>query len=169
MNAVSVHVLPLAACTLLASCADFNRPLDSSFNPLDPPGMRTGEDVVDVTTPAYTPGQWLETTIPGTAFFKTLPKATEQPDKLLEPGTVLKVIAVADTYVQVEQESGEVGYVPSIMVGQRPAEGEVPVVPLVPEPIPGVNAPAPDPEVAPLDVQPVDGNPGTIDPGDAIE
>ena len=71
-------------------------------------------------------------------------------------------------------ESGDVGFVPAIMVAQRPAEGEVPVVPLGPDggpaaPTPGLDVPAPDPEVAPLDVQPADGGPGALDPGTVIE
>lgn len=161
-------LVPVAA--LLSSCADFNKPLDSGFNPLDPPGLRTEQDVVDVTGPAYTPGQWLETTIPSTAFYDDLPSANDQPKRQLEAGTVLKVISTEGTYVRVELESGDVGYVPSIMVAERPAAGEVPVVPLTPD---GVSAEpgglAPEPEVAPLEVAPADGLPGRIDPGEEIE
>ena len=160
------------AVAAMSSCSDMNRPLDSSVNPLDSRGSRDAEGV-DVSIPAYMPGQWLETTIPSTAFFYAI-SATAQPDKILPVGTVLKVITTEGTYVQVELESGDVGYVPAIMVAQRPAAGQVPIVPLgpdgfVPDPVPGVVGPAPEPEVAPLDVQPADGGPGALDPGTVIE
>jgi hypothetical protein len=174
VNAVFSLVLPAGAVVLLSACGGVNRPLDSSFNPLDSPGMRGGADVVDVTGPAYTPGQWLETTISSTAFFYKIPKGNDQPNKLLPSGTVLKVIATEGTYVQVELESGDVGYVPAIMVAERPTADQVPIVPLGPdgsvlEPIPGIHTPAPEPEVAPLDVSPVGETPGLIDPGVEIE
>ena len=134
--------------------------------------------MVDVSTPAYTPGQWLETTLPSTAFFHSI-SANGQPSKTLPMGTVLKVISTEGTYVQVELESGDVGYVPAIMVAERPAAGQVPIVPLGPDdfvpppvpglgPIPGVGS-APEPEVSPLDVQPADGGAGALDPGTVIE
>jgi hypothetical protein len=136
--------------------------------------MRADADVVDATGPSYTPGQWLETTIPSTAFFSDEPKSNEQPRKLLSAGTVLKVISTEGTYVQVELESGDVGYVPAIMVAERPTSGQLPIMPLGPDgdldvPVPGINTPAPEPEVAPLDVSPVGGTPGRIDPGVEIE
>ena len=160
----------------LSSCGNFNKPIDSSFNPLDSPGSARDVDVVDVSGPAYTPGQWLETTIPSTAFFSSLPSpnGNEQPDKTLPAGTVLKVISTEGTYVRVELESGDVGFVPSIMVAERPVAGELPIVPVgpdgvVPPNVPGIGGPAPDPEVEPLDAQPADGGPGVIDPGGVIE
>lgn len=158
----------------LSSCGNFNKPIDSSFNPLDSPGSARDAEVVDVSGPAYTPGQWLETTIPSTAFFSSLPGGNDQPSQVLPAGTVLKVISTEGTYVRVELESGDVGYVPSIMVAERPADGGVPIVPVgpdgvVPPNVPGISGPAPDPEVEPLDVQPADGGPGVIDPGRVIE
>lgn len=176
VNSAYSLVASTLAVVAMSSCSDMNRPLDSGFNPLDSPGSRSEAEVVDVSTPAYTPGQWLETTIPSTAFFHSI-SANAQPDKILPVGTILKVISTEGTYVQVELESGDVGYVPAIMVAERPAAGELPIVPVVPlgpdgvapDPVPGVGGPAPEPEVAPLDVQPADGGPGALDPGTVIE
>jgi hypothetical protein len=170
-----LSLLVPGAVVVLSSCADMNKPLEGGYDPLDSPGSRRNAPVVDVTGPAYTPGQWLETTIPSTAFYNTLPspRSNEQPSKTLASGTVLKVIATEGTYVQVELESGEVGYVPSIMVAEKPVAGQVPIVPVGPDglvPDAGFGGTAPEPEIPALDVQPADGGPpGKIDPDSIIE
>ena len=51
-----------------------------------------------------------------TAFFKNRPKGDADADKLLVRGTSMKVISTADSYVKVELDSGEVGFVPSVML-----------------------------------------------------
>lgn len=51
-----------------------------------------------------------------TAFFKNRPTGNADADKLLPRGTSMKVISHNDSYVKVELDSGEVGYVPSVML-----------------------------------------------------
>jgi len=55
----------------LASCDSFNQPLgDSEANPLDPPG--SGQSVPTVSDPygpLFTPGTFLQTVSPQTAFW----------------------------------------------------------------------------------------------------
>ena len=51
-----------------------------------------------------------------TAFFKKRPNGNADADKLLPRGISVKVISHSDSYVKVELDSGEVGYVPSVML-----------------------------------------------------
>ena len=48
--------------------SSFNDPLDGSFNPLDSPGSGSGTAAVEDTGPRYVTGQFVETTMPNTAF-----------------------------------------------------------------------------------------------------
>jgi hypothetical protein len=93
-----------------------------------------------------------------------------QPSAKLVPGTQLKVLSEKGSYVKVETESGQIGYVPAIMVSDRvsdstlvPLEGTaVPLAPVDPadpeslQPLPPADAPsfvAPEPEVPPISVE----------------
>ena len=166
----------LGLITLLAlplvSCDSFNQPLGGGVaNPLDPPGS---EGVIPTTTtdtygPLFTAGTFLQTVSPQTAFFPTFSKPEDQPAKTLGDFTDVKVISSKGSYVKVEVvDTGEVGYVPSVMLGEKrspnevpvtPGAGEIPVTPgLTPDPtvpaspdIPATpdvpNITAPDPEV----------------------
>lgn len=155
-----------AVAGLIVSCSDFNRPLSSDYDPLDSPGARRNVEVVDL-GPTYTPGHMVETTTSNTAFYASLPRGTEQPQKALPAGTILKVISSEGTYVQVEIESGEVGYVPSIMIAEKPVAGQVPIVPLtLGDPLDGL---APEPEIQADSVEDAAGAPGIIDPSNVIE
>lgn len=60
-----------------------------------------------------------------TAFFKVRPKGDADPDKLLKHNTSMKVITSSESYVKVELDSGEVGFVPTVML-------ENPNAPVVP-------------------------------------
>lgn len=137
--------------------SSFNDPLDGSFDPLDSPGSGRSAQVED-TGPRYQPGQWLETSMPNTAFFLKVPRGNEQPSRTLVSSTPLRVIATEGTYVKVELENGEIGYVPSIMVGEKPSPNEIPIVPVAPDsllqpPTVGPGGLAPEPEIAPLSVE----------------
>lgn len=137
--------------------SSFNDPLDGSFDPLDSPGSSRNTPVED-TGPRYQTGQWLETSMPNTAFFPRVPRGNEQPTKTLVSATPLRVLAMEGTYVKVELENGEIGYVPTIMVGEKPSPNEIPIVPVAPEsllepPMVGPGGRAPDPEIEPLSVE----------------
>ena len=98
---------------------------------------------------------------------------------MLPVATPLKVISTSGTYVKVEMDSGEIGFVPEIMIAERSA---VPVVPVVPPPVDGavpppgvlvtppnptdVPPPPPTPDVAPPvpDVAPPPEVPGITPP-----
>jgi len=109
--------------------------------------------------PEFRPGGHVRAAMDGTAFFKQLPKGDADADKMLIRFTSMKVIRTTGSYLQVELDNtGEVGYVPCIMVENPNAQA--PVQPGLPPGAPGayqVYPPLPDAGVvAPL--------PSTVDP-----
>ena len=126
---------------------------DSGFDPLSSPGssLKTAP-----ATPTYKQGQWVETSIPNATFFKAFPKGVAVADKVLPVAIPMKVVSSRENYLKVELDSGDVGYVPEIMVaGRSSAEGGqpgsgVPSYGPVPSPVEPGSAPfgvAPPPEV----------------------
>ncbi|MGB1259927.1 MAG: hypothetical protein ACPG6P_07805, partial [Akkermansiaceae bacterium] len=132
---------------LFASCDNFNKPLGDGggYNPLDPPGSQ-GIAVAD-TDPygsMFTPGTFLQTVSPNTAFFAKYPTGNDQPAKTLADFTDVKVISSKGSYVKVEiVDSGEVGFVPGVMLGEKRSPQEVPVTP-APGEVPVTPGAAPD-------------------------
>ena len=150
----------------LAACDTMTRPItNGDFDPLRPPGSVKPNTNPGVT---FTAGQFVRSTMDNTAFFKNRPKGDSDADKLLPRGTSMKVISQSDSYVKVELDSGEVGYVPSVMlenpnaaaVGPEvgPHPGEILVYP----PLNGGNQPLP--LVKPSEQPPDGAIPTVIDP-----
>ena len=92
-----------------------------------------GSAIAAPTSASYKPGQWVDTSMPNATFFRTIPKGNARADKVLAVSTPLKVVSNKGTYVKVELDSGDVGYVPEIMVIERGSPNEVPVTAPVPE------------------------------------
>lgn len=154
----SPYLLTLGSLTLaLASCGSFknlNRPLSGQFDPLSSPGP-TSENrsaMVAPTSPSYKRGQWVVTSMDNATFFRAIPRGGASADRVLSAGTPMKVVSSTGTYVKVELDTGDVGYVPEIMVTDRktadiPAPGVVPEFGSVPPPVepdlvtPGIDAP----------------------------
>jgi hypothetical protein len=111
-----IFAIPAAISLSLAACETMNRPVTSgSFDPLQAPGSdQPGTRAAQGTT--FAAGQFVRAAMDNTAFFKARPKADADADKLLTRGTSMKVISSSDSYVKVELDSGEVGWVPSIML-----------------------------------------------------
>ena len=162
MKRITLLTLPAAACLSIVSCDSLSQPLGGSdaYNPLDAPGGTIAADSADPYGPAFTPGTFLQTVSPSTSFFNNYPKDDDQPSKILPDYTDVKVISSKGSYVKVEVvDSGEVGYVPSVMLGEKRGPEEIPVsgsptdVPgdLAPEPeVPGLEPPVvEDPAAAP--------------------
>ena len=147
-----------------------NEPLPGGGNALDPPGYRDsfGETVpvVQATGPTYAPGEWVVTDVAQAAFYRRQPKPSDQPIMTLPRGTDVKVVSTAGTYVKVELESGQVGYVPAIRLTQKKADNPVPLVPSGPVdcPPPSPLDVAPEPEIPPISVEEAQGVPSLIDP-----
>jgi hypothetical protein len=165
MKAFSLGLAP--ALLALASCEMMNASFNStgSFDPLTPPG--SGSQLGSASYgPDLSPGTFVSATIPNTAFYKNKPKGDEDADKLLEQGTNMKIVSSDSNYVKVELDSGEVGWVPSVMVASAsgasenyPMAGTYPVYP----PLPGGNS-EPLPVIDPNGLPPGGAIPGIIDP-----
>ena len=60
------------------------------------------------------------------------PRIEDQPYKLLPDSTEVKVVSLKGSYAKVEVvRSGEVGYVPSIMLGEKRSSNQVPLTPTI--------------------------------------
>jgi len=109
-----VYLIGAVAAFGLCGCEDFNRPISTGgFDPLGTPGgMRATADSMD----GFRGGQFVHAIMDNTVFFFNRPKGDVDADKLLRRGTSMKVISQSDNYVKVELDSGEIGFVPAIML-----------------------------------------------------
>lgn len=176
------HLPLLSASALLAlsSCGTMNQPINGGdFDPLLPPGG--GASKPTEANAGFRGGDLVRAVMDNTAFFKQQPKGEADADKLLLRGTGMKVIRASGSYLQVELDvSGEIGFVPAVMVesasaaeipGGVPAPGTYQVYP----PVPGAGAiPAVDPAGLPpgnaMPVAPDPSLPGAVPatPGAAV-
>lgn len=165
MKTLSLLVLPAAFAVV--ACETMNAPLSSgSFDPLRPPG--TGLQSSSDSDAGLSPGQFVTASIPNTAFYKEKPKDNQDADKLLDVGTAMKVVSVETNFVKVELDSGETGYVPSVMLNTgteepplyMPGDGMFPEYPPLPE---GADV-EPLPIIDPNGLPPGDAIPTIIDP-----
>ena len=111
------------------------------------------------------PGQIAMVSMDNAGFYNRMPRGSADPDKLLRSGSQVKVVAREGSYLKVELDDGNVGYVPAIMVddpASSPSPGEVQVYPPLPGAVPIVplepadpNDPlAPSPEELPAVIEP---------------
>jgi len=159
------YLLLGGASVLFSSCGalkSVQQPLsnDGSFDPLNAPGSQPSQAASSSsnsfsapTTTSYTPGQWVETSMPNTTFFRVIPKGNATADKVLQAGVPLKFISSKGSYVNVELDSGQVGYIPEIMVIERTEASTVsapsaPPLPPVEDTIP-TSGPVDPPSVLP--------------------
>ena len=132
----SSYLLLCGAALGLASCnaiSSIQKPLGMGiFDPLKGPGSQSDaaeEPFAPFLAVSYTPGQWIETSMPNSTFFRAISKGDATADKVLQVGTPLKYISTMGSYVKVELDSGDVGFVPEIMVTGRVAVEDVPIIP----------------------------------------
>jgi hypothetical protein len=171
---VRVLLPALAACLSACSSVDrLNRPIDggSETNPLNAPGSNRLKQAGGPAS--FTPGQFVKAVMDNAAFFSKRPSGAADADKLLKVNTPMKVVQDDGTYVKVELEGGEVGYVPSVMVfdpnapmaGLPGAPGDVQPLPPAPvSPLPTGGAGDAVPIIAPGEGPPIDAVPAVIDP-----
>ncbi|MEN8695337.1 MAG: hypothetical protein ACN4GG_03595 [Akkermansiaceae bacterium] len=119
-----------------------------SFDPLSGPGNHSSSsssssNLNAASSARFTSGQWIETSMPNSTFFSSIPKGDASADKVLQVGAPLKYISTKGSYLKVELDSGDVGYVPEIMVTDRAATTSLPTIPppIVPD---APSAPVPD-------------------------
>lgn len=149
----------------LSACDTMNDPISGGgFDPLGTPGGRVGPSVVQ--GQAFKAGEFVRAGLENTAFYRTRPKGDANADKLLTRGTSMKVIAASGSYVKVELDSGEIGFVPAVMLESasatppvvEPRAGEYQVYP----PIPGAGQQLPP--LDPAGQPPAGAIPTVIDP-----
>ncbi len=94
-----------------------NQPISSGdFDPLRAPGSNLNKTPEGTSGNAFTAGQFVRASMANTAFYKKRPKGDGDADKLLSRGTSMKVISTSGSYIKVELDSGEIGFVPAVMV-----------------------------------------------------
>jgi len=147
----------------VSGCDAINRPISSGdFDPLNAPGSGANHvNVVDANNNTFKPGQFVKTAMDNAAFFKQRPKGDADADRLLHSNMPMKVISSDGSYLKVELDSGEVGYIPSVMVVDQsavetPMSGATQVAPLPPgaspkDPVPASGTPA---EAIPTSIDP---------------
>ena len=100
----------------LAACGTMSAPISGSeFDPLGTPGGALGGPAVGLSE-AFRPGQSIRAAVGNTAFYRVRPRGDADADRLLERGTRMRVVSADSSYVRVELDSGEVGFVPAVMV-----------------------------------------------------
>jgi hypothetical protein len=144
---------PLVISSLfLTHCGGFNKPLSGDFDPLTAPGAANKTPDVSAMT-GLQPGQYVTAVSNSTAFFSNRPTGNAEAEQLLAAGTSMRVVKVDGSFVKVELDNGQVGYVSSVMVTDGKStnglpSGEIQVYPPVggdtglPLPLPGGGLPA---------------------------
>jgi hypothetical protein len=146
-------LIPLLAGGLMAGC-ETGGPINSSYDPLDAAGG-TGAPM-NVVQSGYRPGEFVEAVMDKTAFFEERPQGEAKASRLLAAGTTMKVISDDPSFVKVELDSGDVGFVSSVQIApegevEKPEPSEWPPV----DPgLPLDTGADPDAPVVPVDVTP---------------
>jgi hypothetical protein len=152
----------------LVACNTSNGPTDfGTTDPLRAPG--SGTDSTSIDTEGFSAGQFVRAAVDNTAFYLKRPKGAVDADKLLRRGTSMKVISTSGDYLKVELDSGEVGFVPPVMVEDAAgASSSTETLPSNPNeiqlypPLPGSTQPLPP--GAPGEQPPAGAIPTVIDP-----
>jgi hypothetical protein len=162
-----IPVVSTFAALSLVACDTMSGPITSGgYDPLLPAG--SANTPAQSVAPAFSAGQFVRCSMDNTAFFKTRPSGDADADKLLKRGTSMKVISTTNSYVKVELDSGEIGFVPSVMLEDPNAApqtlttnpGEYQVYP----PLPGTGVGQPLPPLDPAGLPPEGAIPTVIDP-----
>ncbi len=162
-----IPALSAIAVLSLVACDSMTGPITSGdFDPLRPPGGNVGLSVQS--TAAFKAGQFVRAALDNAAFFKVRPKGDADADKLLVRGTSMKVISYSGSYVKVELDSGEIGFVPAVMLEDPNAVTQVPLtnpgeIQVYP-PLPGGGIGGPLPIIDPAGLPPEGAIPTVIDP-----
>ncbi len=161
-------LLPFVGPFLLALVGCSTSPIrtdDESFNPLEQPGNYRRPAITQAK--GFPAGQFVQAAVDNTAFFKTNPDSSTTADKLLRQGTSMKVISSDSANAKVELDSGEIGYVPAVMLfnpnsAPQPPETITPGYP--PLPTNGNGNGEPLPVIDPSEQPPNNATPTTANP-----
>lgn len=123
---MKVQLVPTGLLALaLVSCDTGSIQSGGSFDPLTPPGSGLPSPVART---GFKPGSFVRTSIDNAAFFLKRPKGDADADKQLPANTGMKVISDDGSFVKVELDSGEVGFVPTVLVSDQAAAAAEPAV-----------------------------------------
>lgn len=163
---IRLALAPGIAALGLMACGTSDGPIGfGSADPLRAPGSDTPSEQAEADV--FRAGEFVQAIVGNTAFYSKRPKGEADADKLLPRGTSMKVVSTVDSYVKVELDSGEIGFVPSVMVAGSSENASSPLptnpneIQLYP-PLPGSNQPLPP--VAPGEQPPAGSIPTVIDP-----
>jgi len=131
---------------LMVSCEDMNGiGANGGFDPLQVPGGPGAEPENFGGPQRIRPGEFVVAAIPNTAFYNQRPGPEAEADQLLKLGTSMRVISGSGSFHRVELDSGEIGFVPTVMIEPANAVSEPvdstllelhPLTPRTPEPEP---------------------------------
>jgi hypothetical protein len=174
-----IPVVSAFAVLGFASCESMTGPLTSGdFDPLRPPGGNIRSSSLAASS-TFKSGQFVRTSIDDAAFFKALPKGSANADKLLKRGASMKVISNSGSYVKAELDSGDIGFIASVVLEssassapQQPlgaAPGQYQIYPPLPgygssTPLPSSGGGEPLPPLDPKGLPPEGAIPTVIDP-----
>jgi hypothetical protein len=133
----------------LTSCGSFNQPLSGDFDPLTAPGA-TNKVAANASINSFQPGQYVTAASNSTAFFSNRPSGNAEAEQLLAAGTSMRVVKTDGSFVKVELDNGQVGYVSSVMVTDGKSAGGLPPGAVQVYPPVGGDSPLP----LPADLQP---------------
>ncbi|MES2996661.1 MAG: hypothetical protein V4733_07610 [Verrucomicrobiota bacterium] len=113
MKSYLAHVAAISFC--VSSCEMISSPLDSddSFDPLRTPGSNLSSASSEA---RFKGGEFVSAVMDNTGFYQKKPKGDAQADKLLNRGTQMKVVSHSGSFVKVELDGGEIGFVPAVML-----------------------------------------------------
>jgi hypothetical protein len=103
---------------VLASCETGQLTTSGDFDPLTAPGSGRSTRLAQS---GLRPGSFARTSMDNVAFFLKRPKGDAEADRQLPANTEMKVISDDGSFAKVELNSGEVGYVPSVLVSDQNA------------------------------------------------
>ncbi|BCX47614.1 hypothetical protein HAHE_15220 [Haloferula helveola] len=160
---MNIRLISLPVLGLMLAACEQGGPISSGYDPLDTAGG--GGSSARVVDSGYRPGEFIKASMDSTGFFKKRPDGDANADKLLKAGTPMKVIMDDGSFVKVELDSGELGYVSTVQVmGENEAamtpygDGEVQVWPPPPSdgiiPLDQIEEGDPDVPVVPTEIDP---------------
>ncbi len=108
------------------SCSNVNLTQPLSGNGADPLASPLSnlkdtkkQSLANTPSTSFTPGTWVETAMPDAEFYRKYPLFGGRPDRNLQVASQAKIISYRGKYAKVELDTGDVGYVPSLMLIEK--------------------------------------------------
>lgn len=115
---LSFAAVSCSSINLSESLDDANDPLNSPLSNVKTANTQNSGNGYS-SSQSFSAGTWVETAMPDAGFYKKYPRFGGKPTKDLPVSTIGKVISTKKSYTKIELNSGEVGYVSSIMLIEK--------------------------------------------------